>query len=289
MQHQVHAPMQQQHYVMQVQRWVPMVQTSVPHTQAPKQNAFHSRSVTPRQPGKEQPKGVLKSKVVRQEYRPKEKTAITIGTVKVPIGEAVDRPIIIEELATKNKTNDGVQVQPMPNDHEANSNKKEKKPVDPRYLQPRWCPSSLSKTAKRRLQRIRTFKKAEHVAEKKRDGLFNELRPVQLFEQMEELKAKEDTDVLVEVVSILEGATSEVEEAPKVEEVPVLSSSHDAVESSVVTQSSPMKKLLHLGMMRRWWTMSQCHRGRILHLVLMWFIVSLRVVWLKTLKRKYAD
>ena len=132
----------------------------------------------------------------------------------------------------------------MTNDHEAS--KEKKRPIDPKYLQPRWCLPDLSKTAKRRLQRIRTFRKAEDAAEKRRDELFNEIRPMQLPKQSGELKPKEDTTAPMEVASTIGKETPKFEEAPRAEEMPVSSSSHDVVESSVATRSAPMEEAIAL-------------------------------------------
>src|SRR3954462_5094090 len=66
----------------------------------------------------------------------------------------------------------------MANDHEANAS--EVKPRDPRYTQPKWCPPGLSKSQKRRLQRMRNHEKVDQEAEKLRDEWFNKERPMVL-------------------------------------------------------------------------------------------------------------
>jgi len=58
------------------------------------------------------------------------------------------------------------------NDHEANSNSKDK------YSQPRWYPSGLTHTQKRRLQRLRRQEQKKQEAEKLRDEHFDKYRPM---------------------------------------------------------------------------------------------------------------
>ena len=60
------------------------------------------------------------------------------------------------------------------NDHEAGSSKS----VADKYHQPRCCPSSLTHTQKRKLQRLRNKQKKEQEAEKMRDDHFNKYRPM---------------------------------------------------------------------------------------------------------------
>src|SRR6185503_17476510 len=61
----------------------------------------------------------------------------------------------------------------MANDHEASSSKS----AADKYHQPRWCPSGLTYTQKRKLQRLRNKEKKEQKAEKMRDEHFNKYRP----------------------------------------------------------------------------------------------------------------
>ena len=68
------------------------------------------------------------------------------------------------------------------NDHEASSSRgppppKEKKLVDPKYTQPVWCPPGLTKTQKRKLQRLRNQDRAEKEAERLRDERFEITHP----------------------------------------------------------------------------------------------------------------
>jgi hypothetical protein len=59
----------------------------------------------------------------------------------------------------------------------ANTNKKEgtavNKTTDPKYSMPRWCPSGLTRSQKRKLQRLRAKKNQEKEAEK----IFNDTNP----------------------------------------------------------------------------------------------------------------
>ena len=47
----------------------------------------------------------------------------------------------------------------LANDHEASTS--QAKPQDPKYTQPKWCPLELTKTQKRKLQRLRNQEMAE--------------------------------------------------------------------------------------------------------------------------------
>ena len=60
------------------------------------------------------------------------------------------------------------------NDHEAGSSKS----VADKYHQPRWCPSSLTHSQKRKLQRLRNKEKREQEAEKMRDEHLNKYKPM---------------------------------------------------------------------------------------------------------------
>ena len=62
----------------------------------------------------------------------------------------------------------------MANDHEAGSSKS----AADKYHQPRWCPSGLTHTQKRKLQRLHNKEKKEQEAEKMRDEHFNKYRPI---------------------------------------------------------------------------------------------------------------
>jgi hypothetical protein len=61
----------------------------------------------------------------------------------------------------------------MENDHEASSSSSPAK-----YFQPRWGPPGLTRTQKRKLQRLRFQEKKEQEAEKLRGEQFNWYRPM---------------------------------------------------------------------------------------------------------------
>ena len=64
------------------------------------------------------------------------------------------------------------QKQVMANGHEAGSSKR----AADKYHQPRWCPSGLTHTQKRKLQRLRNKEKKEQEKEKMRDEDFNNIQ-----------------------------------------------------------------------------------------------------------------
>ena len=72
----------------------------------------------------------------------------------------------------------------MANDHEAGSSKS----AADKYHQPRWCPSGLTHTQKRKLQRLRNKEKKEQEKEKMRDENFNRYKP--MFPQSKVWKVK---------------------------------------------------------------------------------------------------
>ena len=109
-----------------------------------------------------------------------------IGTKELTIKE----PTIVENPANSNKDVAAVQQGSMANDHEASTSKAKSR--DPKYTQPRWCPFGLTKAQKRRLQRMRSHEKEEQEAEKQRDKLFNERRPMVPPKQVWRPKQKEN-------------------------------------------------------------------------------------------------
>ena len=82
----------------------------------------------------------------------------------MPIKDTGKKPMDIEESADVPS-----QKQVIANDHEAGSSKS----VADKYHQPRWCPSGLTHTHKRKLQRLRYMEKKEQEEEKLRDENFN--------------------------------------------------------------------------------------------------------------------
>ena len=133
--------------------------------------------------------------VPRFEYRVKEKreeqktvadsekfradVVVQIGEIKVPIKDTGKKSMDIDTSVDVPS-----QKPVMANDHEAGSSKS----TADKYHQPRWCPSGLTHTQKRKLQRLRNKEKKEQEKEKMRDEEFNRYRP--MFPQSKVWKAK---------------------------------------------------------------------------------------------------
>ena len=81
---------------------------------------------------------------------------IQIGEIKVPIKDTGKKPMDIEKSVEVPS-----QKPVMANDHEAGSSKS----AADKYHQPRWCPSGLTQTQKRKLQRLRNKKKGARERE----------------------------------------------------------------------------------------------------------------------------
>jgi len=123
--------------------------------------------------------------VPRFEYRVKEKkgeqkpmadlekfkadVVVQIGEIKVPIKDTGKKLMDIDTSVDVPS-----QKPVMANDHEAGSSKS----VADKYHQPRWWPSGLTHTQKRKLQHLRNKEKKEQEAEKMRDEHFNKYRPM---------------------------------------------------------------------------------------------------------------
>ena len=104
---------------------------------------------------------------------------IQISEIKVPIKDTGKKPMDIEESVDVPS-----QKPVIANDHEAGSSKS----AADKYHQPRWCPSGLTHTQKRKLQRLRNKEKKEQEKEKMRDEDFNRYRP--MFPQSKVWKVK---------------------------------------------------------------------------------------------------
>jgi hypothetical protein len=92
---------------------------------------------------------------------------IRIGTSQVKLGGEFNGSIMIDyQVATV--------MEDVAPDHEE---EKANKVVDFKYLQPRWCPPGLTRTQKQKLQRLRLAEMREKELEKRRDELFNEIKP----------------------------------------------------------------------------------------------------------------
>ncbi|KAK1668451.1 hypothetical protein QYE76_056610 [Lolium multiflorum] len=98
--------------------------------------------------------------------------SVIIGTQELKLKE----PVVVDEPANSKKVILNIPPRSSANDHEASTSKA--KPRDPKYTQPKWCPLGLTKTQKRRLQRMRNQEKVEHTAEKRRDEFFDKTHRV---------------------------------------------------------------------------------------------------------------
>jgi hypothetical protein len=82
--------------------------------------------------------------------RTTKKDIIKIGSADVIIQENNEGPMIFGESANTTKKEDTTTI----------------KTVDPKYSMPRWCPSGLTRSQKRKLQRLRAKESQEKEAEK---------------------------------------------------------------------------------------------------------------------------
>jgi hypothetical protein len=89
--------------------------------------------------------------------RTTKKDIIKIGTTDVVIQENNEGAMIFGESANTNKTEDTTSI----------------KIADPKYSMPRWCPSGLTRSQKRKLQHLRAKENQEKEAEK----IFNDTHP----------------------------------------------------------------------------------------------------------------
>ena len=94
---------------------------------------------------------------------------IQIGETKVPIKDTGKKSMDIDTSVDVPS-----QKLVMANDHEAGSSKS----IADKYHQPRWCPSGLTHTQKRKSQRLRNKEKKDQEEEKMRDEDFNRYRPM---------------------------------------------------------------------------------------------------------------
>ena len=93
---------------------------------------------------------------------------IQIGDTKVAV-DIVGKKLIMFDKSV----NSPVQRPIKANDHQVGSSSSVSK-----YFQPRWCPPGLTRTQKRKLQRLRFQEKKEQEFERLRDKQFNHYRPM---------------------------------------------------------------------------------------------------------------
>ena len=84
-------------------------------------------------------------------------TVLQIGNIKVVANEAGTRPMVLRKSVDAS-----VQRPIVADDHEASSGNT----TTSKYSQPRWCPSGLTRTQKRKLQRLRCQEKKGQEAKK---------------------------------------------------------------------------------------------------------------------------
>ena len=118
-------------------------------------------------------------KLVADSEKLKADFVVQIGEIEVPIRDTGKRPMDVDTSVDVPS-----QKPVMANDHEASSSKG----AADKYHQPRWCPSGLTHTQKRKLQRLRNKEKKEQEKEKMRDEEFSRYRP--MFPQGKVWKAK---------------------------------------------------------------------------------------------------
>jgi hypothetical protein len=101
---------------------------------------------------------------------------IQIGTRNISLEDRTEGPILIGESVKK-----PTPVFVAANDHEASSSKSQ-------FFLPKWCPPGLTRTQRRKLQRLRCQERKEKEAEQQRDEYFNKHRP--MFPQKQEWRIK---------------------------------------------------------------------------------------------------
>jgi hypothetical protein len=89
--------------------------------------------------------------------RTTKKDITKIGTADVVIQKESEGPMIIDESANTTKKEDTTTI----------------KTADPKYSMPRWCPTGLTRSQKRKLQRLRAKESQDKEAEK----IFNDTHP----------------------------------------------------------------------------------------------------------------
>ena len=93
---------------------------------------------------------------------------VQICNIKMDVSVASTRPMVFGK-----SVNPSIQRPIMANDHEASSSNSTSK-----YFQPRWCPSGLTRTQRRKLQCLRAQEKKEKEFKRLRDKQSNHYRPM---------------------------------------------------------------------------------------------------------------
>jgi hypothetical protein len=136
----------------------------------------------------------------------------------------------------------GPSVQDVP---KANNNKASSSNTSSKYFQPRWCPPGLTRTQKRKLQRLRFQENNEKELEKQRDASFNRIRPMFPQEKQWRVKANSGSapkpDVLVPIPEV---PISVLEVLVLKPEVPVLSEPVQTAEPMIMDSIAQEQKLL---------------------------------------------
>ena len=93
---------------------------------------------------------------------------VQIGDTKVAVDNVGKKPIMFDK-----SVNSPVQRPIRANDHQASSGSPASK-----YFQPRWCPPGLTRTQRRKLQRLRAQKKKENEFKRLGGKQSNHYRPM---------------------------------------------------------------------------------------------------------------
>ena len=111
-----------------------------------------------------------------------------ISNIKVIVNDAGTRPMVFGK-----SVNPPIQRPIMDNDHEDSSSNSISK-----YFQPRWCPPGLTRTQRRKLQRLRAQEKKDQEFKRLRDKQFNNYRPMVPQGKVWRVKAVDQPARLVE-------------------------------------------------------------------------------------------
>jgi len=113
---------------------------------------------------------------------------IQIGTMNISLEDKAKGPTLIGESVKKSTS-----VISAVNDNEASSSKSQ-------YFLPKWCPPGLTRTQRRKLQRLRCQERREKEAEQQRDEYFDKHRPMIPQKQEWRVKISDRAEVLEQAV-----------------------------------------------------------------------------------------